>query len=142
MKFLAIVMFVLLPLKGCEQSGSQGPVPSSVSYTALSRGSYWKITADPDSLSVNKDREGDTQSVPMKPAHWKKILSLTNKIDLASIADIDPPSNKRAFDGAAMATLEITADKKFASPTFDHGNPPERLRELVTYLLTLSESIE
>lgn len=142
MKFLTIVLFVLLPLKGCEQKGSEGPTPTSICYTALSRGSFWSITVDPDSLVVHKARDGAAHSLPMKADQWKKILSLTDKIDLATIADLDPPSKKRAFDGAAMATLEITTDKKFASPTFDHGNPPERLQELVIYLLTLSESIE
>tara|TARA_R110002020_G_scaffold122487_6_gene277957 strand:- start:92130 stop:92561 length:432 start_codon:yes stop_codon:yes gene_type:complete len=143
MKTIALIsFFLMLPLTTCQQKQSQEPGPSSITYTALSRGSYWKITATADSVMVNKDREGDALGMRIKTSQWQKVQSLAKEIDLGTIADLDPPSNKRAFDGAAMATLEIEKGKSYSSPTFDHGNPPDSLRKLVDYLLTLSESIE
>ena len=59
-------------------------------------------------------------------------------IDLSSLGDLPVPSKRHQFDGAQVASLKITTeDQVYASPSFDHDNPPVSLRPLIDFILAL-----
>jgi apolipoprotein D and lipocalin family protein len=59
-------------------------------------------------------------------------------IDLSSLGDLPVPSKRHQFDGAQVASLKITTEHQmYASPSFDHDNPPIALRPLIDFILAL-----
>ena len=59
-------------------------------------------------------------------------------IDLSSLGDLPVPSKRHQFDGAQVASLKITTEHQvYASPSFDHDNPPVALRPLIDFILAL-----
>ena len=56
-----------------------------------------------------------------------------NDINLEEIKDLKSPTEKRFYDGAAIANLKITYQgTTFETPSFDHGFPPVEIKKLVT----------
>lgn len=116
----------------------------SVLYQEVSRGFYKEITVNPKQISKTTLRND-----PQKPTllyskeNWQKISNYCEAIQVQEIASLKAPSEKRAFDGAAHASVHITVtDSTYHSATFDAGNPPAVLKPLVNQILSLAESIE
>ena len=66
-----------------------------------------------------------------------------NKIDLENLPNLKAPTEKRFYDGAAIANLNIIyKGKKYQTSNFDHGFPPmeiKRLFEIVNLLFKPEE---
>jgi hypothetical protein len=64
-------------------------------------------------------------------------------VNVENIPNLKAPSEKRFYDGAAIATLSIVYNgETYTTPSFDHGNPPNEIAELVKEILSISENIE
>ena len=62
----------------------------------------------------------------------KELSSLTNSVNLEQLATYKDPTQKRFYDGAAIANLKITSNgKEYQTVDFDHGNPPVEIEKLV-----------
>ena len=104
-------------------------------YTANTRGFYQKITIQNQIFLVSKDRDGADQPVATKinDADWKELMTYFEAITLENLATFKDPTQKRFYDGAAIADLKITnKDKIYQSLSFDHGIPPVEIEKLVT----------
>jgi len=111
-------------------------------YKAVSRGFF---------LFINLSNDGHYLTVAthpnMKPAkqtytdeQWGKLLNELNKVNLKDIPNLEAPSKNHQFDGAAVADLKIIIDGKgYQTMSFDHGNPPQEISEIVKLLLSFSE---
>jgi len=112
-------------------------------YSALSRGLYKNIIIDKNNMSVMNDRNSKPFIKPSAEKQWKLLLEMVEKIDLETISNIEAPSAKRLYDGAAIGNLTITFNgKRYKSSSFDHGNPPDEIAEIVKEILSISENIE
>ncbi|MDT0553330.1 hypothetical protein [Urechidicola vernalis] len=108
----------------------------SLSYYASTRGSSFEFEISNSILKFSKNQKSGQKKLSKK--ELKKIDALLSKIDLNAIPTLVPPSTKSHFDGAMAATLIIECNsKKFKSSTFDHGNPPNELKELIDYIFDL-----
>ena len=68
----------------------------------------------------------------------KMLTQILAGIDVAAIKDLQAPSKRHQFDGAMVTSVAITANgKTHRSVTFDNDNPPQALKELVNFLLTV-----
>jgi hypothetical protein len=124
-----------------ESVVSESHPPMRIAYEANTRGFYQKITIQNQQVFISTDREGTVVPVSKKisEADWKTITALFSEIDLESLAHLKGPSEKRFYDGAAIAHLEITyKEKEYPTPNFDHGFPPESLKKLVTKIVSLT----
>ena len=73
-------------------------------------------------------------------------ISKTSEIDIKNIPNLKPPSTKSHYDGALAGSLKIelaskTGSVETMSPTFDHGNPPKEISELVNKLLRVQPKV-
>lgn len=113
-----------------------------VEYTAITRGTFIMINYENNSLSFQKDRNAKKI---VKALTQDEITSLNAKLaalDFNSLNTLEPPSKAHQYDGAAGATLKVTANGvTHQTPTFDHGNPPKTIEALVYELISLTEKL-
>lgn len=115
----------------------------SIEYTASSRGTYKQIIIDEKNVSTVTKRGGKPTSKNCSTEDWERIAKIFKSIEVKNISELEPPSKAFQFDGAAIARLKITMDgKDYETQSFDHGNPPKEIAELVKEILSISENIE
>ncbi len=110
--------------------------PIQIRYSATSRGFGSSLTLKGDLLTYNQMRPKVEKSEKHLDTNaLNSILDLVNKLDVSSIEKLTPPSTAHQYDGAPGAVFILRiGDKEYRTPTFDYGNPPEALKELIEKL--------
>ena len=128
-------------LKGCSQKDRNIMDITEITYSASTRGYFYQVMVMPTMMQVRMDRKSeDGQVYPIEIEDWDVLLNLIEAIELKKMDDIEPSTSWQEVDRAPMAGLVVkTIEKKFKSPGFDHGNPPDEIRPLVEALLELAE---
>ena len=123
---IAIILFVL---SGCNDLENKKTTTLEVIYKAETRGSSIGIHYKDNSISL-KENNND-KLITLSNTETKKINELVQKINLSEMESLVAPSNKRFSDGALSANFTIKKDTKmYMSSGFDHGNPPNELKNL------------
>ena len=134
MKILSLLFLTIFLGKGCEAQNKQEIETAVIEYVANTRGSYQKITVKNQTVIVSKDRSGNDKPAPTKiaDADWKELVGYFKTVKLDSLAKLKAPTEKRFYDGAAIANLKITyKDKAYETTGFDHGFPPKEIKKFV-----------
>lgn len=142
MKILSILFLTIFLGKGCEAQKKQDIETAVIEYVANTRGSYQKITVKNQMVTVSKDRSGNDKSVPTKisDADWKELVEYFKTVKLDSLAKLKAPTEKRFYDGAAIANLKVTyKDKDYETTGFDHGFPPKEIKKFVNKITSLAK---
>lgn len=114
----------------------------SITYTAISRGYYKNATYKNNTITYQKNRDEKPLSIKCSNEDVKKLNGLLQKLDLSILPKLDSPTKAHQYDGAPGATLRVEhSGNSYETVTFDHGNPPKEISELVNLILALSESI-
>lgn len=143
MKLHVLLFILVLPMMGCAQRTADISQLKSINYTASTRGFYLNIEINEDNISVERSRDTDTSiSKELSDEKWQHLVALISEFDVRKLDKMASPSKKSQVDAAALANLEVETENHLYSCSFDHGNPPEPLKRLMEYMLTLSESIE
>ena len=110
MKLISCILFTLFLSKGCVNQPKQDFSKSTVTYTAETRGYYMQIILANNTVSISKDRETRLPSVqvPLSKEQQKKVLSYLKAIDVAQLAQLKAPTDKRIYDGAAIGNLSVS----------------------------------
>lgn len=111
-------------------------------YDASSRGFYRKIVLDNKELRVTSKRDdmGEPTVIKLSDQEWNDILTNFKKVDLKAVPELKAPTEKRFYDGAAMANFTIqTKEGTYTAPTFDHGFPPAAIERIVNKLNELAD---
>ncbi|MBP0902699.1 META domain-containing protein [Mariniflexile gromovii] len=117
--------------------------PISFEYVAHSRGTFKHIIISKKQISIQNNRGDASILKNINKTHWNTLLKALKPIDIENIPNLKAPSENRFFDGAAIANLKITYEgKTYESQSFDHGNPPKEIAQLVKEMLSISENIE
>lgn len=139
MKATVFMLLVLILGKGCNDELAQDIKTAVIEYTANTRGYFRKITVKDAKVYVSKERDAKDIGAEIKisEADRKELIAAFQEINLDELPAAKPPTEKRFYDGAAMAGLKITyKGKTYESQTFDHGNPPVEIEKLVTKLVS------
>lgn len=133
MKVLALFILTLFLGKSCESEAQKKMETAQLIYTANSRGFFQEIVIENHKLSIKKDRKGEAVQSKISDADWKELVQLFQEVNLDEIKNLKSPTEKRFYDGAAIAQLKINYDgKNYESQSFDHGFPPEAIKKIVT----------
>ena len=135
MKLYALIVLSIFLSKNCECQTKNDLKTAVLEYTANTRGFYQKITIKDQMVRVSKDRSSNDKPVPVKisDTDWKELVSDFETIELESLASLKAPTEKRFYDGAAIADLKVSyKDKVYQTTSFDHGNPPEAIKKLIS----------
>jgi len=112
----------------------------TIEYSAMSRGIFKEIKIKKDSISVQKSRNAKPEIQPCNEELWGEIIGKIEHIDLESLENLEAPTGKRLYDGAAHATLKISVDgKTYSTSSFDHGFPPKDIQGICDILFKLIE---
>lgn len=134
MKILSLLFLTLFLGKGCEGGKKQDIETAVIEYVANTRGFYQKVTIEKQMVFVSNDRSRKDKTEPTKisDADWKELIDLFQDLNLDEIKDLKSPTEKRLYDGAAIANINITYKGiSYESPSFDHGFPPYEIKKLV-----------
>lgn len=135
MKLFTIIFLSFFLGKSCESQTPNDLKTAVLEYTANTRGFYQKIIIQNQTVSVSKDRGNKEKLVVTKisDADWKELVGYFEKINLDSLPTLKAPTEKRFYDGAAIANLQVIyKSKTYQTTSFDHGNPPEEIQKIVT----------
>jgi hypothetical protein len=142
MKLFTMLFLSLFVSKSCEGQTKNDLKTAMLEYTANTRGFYQKITIQDQMVSVSKDRSGTDKAVATKISEkdWKELVGYFEAVNLDSLSTLKAPTEKRFYDGAAIANLKVTyKNKTYQTEAFDHGNPPEAIKKLVDKLNTFAK---
>ncbi len=135
MKIVSLLLLVICIGTGCSSQKKVDMTSTQIEYSALSRGYYKKIVVENQTVSITNGRDQQAVETKIDTAKWNQIVAAFEKINLDGIAALKAPSDKRAYDGAAIGNLKITQNQKtYESTSFDNGNPPQEIEELVNLL--------
>lgn len=153
MKKLALVVVSIFAFVGCNNQKNvvenesktlsevkEYKVPK-IEYEASSRGFYEKITIENQMVSVvnERDAKDNEESVKISDDVNKELNSYLNSVKLDQLATYKDPTQKRFYDGAAIANLKITVDGvEYKTVDFDHGFPPVEIEKLVNKIVSFN----
>ncbi len=151
MKKLALLVVSIFAFVGCNnqkkvvendaktaQVVKEYKVPK-IEYEASSRGFYEKITIENQMVSVvnERDAKDNGETVKISDDVNKELNSYLNSVKLDELATYKDPTQKRFYDGAAIANLKITVDGvEYKTVDFDHGFPPVEIEKLVNKIVS------
>lgn len=113
-----------------------------IEYIANTRGYYQKIIIQDQKIAIStvRDQEKMPEATSISETDWKFLLAEFQKINLNGLVDLKAPTEKRFYDGAAMANLKISyQDKEYTSATFDNGFPPAEIEVFVNKITSLAK---
>lgn len=140
MKVFTLLVLTIFMAKGCSQEAKNDIANAKIVYTANTRGFYQKITIQNQEISVSRERDSADKGVTSKisDADWKELVGYFEKIELDSLSTYKDPTQKRVYDGAAIAELIINyQEKEYQTKNFDHGYPPVEIEKFVNKLVSL-----
>lgn len=140
MKIVAFLTSILFLVSSCgtvkstNVTGLSNDEALVIQYEANTRGFYQKLTVQNHTISASEDRNGVENPIVQKISDldWKALMFEVNKIDLENLQNLVAPTEKRFYDGAAIASLKITyKTKTYETKSFDHGFPPLEIQKVV-----------
>lgn len=141
MKLFSLFFLTFFLAKSCNSEQKQDIETAVIEYTANTRGFFQKIVVQNQKFGISKDRSNENPAVDQKisNADWKKIIEAFQEVDLEGLPNYKGPTEKRFYDGAAIANVKITYQgKSYNSQSFDHNNPPVEIEKLVNRINLLA----
>ncbi len=151
MKILSYLAVLLFACSSCNSkkmtvaSTNEKYETLVIHYEANTRGFYQKLIVQKRIISATNDRNGEKNPIVQKisDAEWNELIFEFNKVDLENLPNLKAPTEKRFYDGAAIAGLKITFNgKTFETTNFDHGFPPMEIQKVVEIVNSLFKSEE
>jgi hypothetical protein len=135
MKNSTLWILIIFVLTSCAGQKNTDLSSATIEYEAHSRGFYQKIVVKNQRVIVSKNKEEKPISIIILNDQWKELITELKNNTLEEIPSLKAPTQKRLYDGAAIANLRITHDgKTYETPSFDHGNPHDKIKKLVQKL--------
>jgi hypothetical protein len=146
MKTIGMILLTIFLGKSCSNE-SQNDINNAVlQYSAHTRGFHLKIIITNQMATISNGRTPETMSqkqVKISDADWKELIALFEKTNLEAFPTLKDPTQKRHYDGAAIADLKVRyQEKNFETVNFDHGFPPAEIEGLVNKIVALTDEKE
>ncbi|PIF32259.1 hypothetical protein CLU81_2781 [Flavobacterium sp. 9] len=140
MKILSLLLLTIFIGTSCSSQKTADMTSTQIEYSAMSRGLYKKIMVQNKTVSIINGKNTEAVESKISDAKWKQIATEFSKVNLESIPTLKAPSEKRFYDGAAIANLKVVQNQKtYETKGFDNGNPPKEIEKLVNLLLDFTK---
>ena len=139
MRIVSLLSVLLFVLGSCNsQKNGVGTIIEmkdiEIQYEANTRGFYNKLILKNATISSTNDRDGKENPIVQKVSEvdWNALIQELNKVDLENLSNLKAPTEKRFYDGAAIANLKIIYNgKTYQTSDFDHGFSPMEIKRVV-----------
>ena len=141
MKKLSLIVILFL-VANFSSFAQQNINDARIEYTANTRGFYQKIYIADKKIAVSKDRNDTIMpaGIAISAKDYKFLTAEFKKIKLAGLSKLKPPTQKRQYDGAAIADLKIVVNKKtYQTQSFDNGYPNLKIKKFVDKIISLAK---
>ena len=145
MKAITIILLSVFLVKSCSNQAQNDIANTTLLYTASTRGFFQKIVVINQKATVFRDRNSEKfpEEITISDKDWKEIIGYFEKIDLEKLPTLKDPTQKRFYDGAAIANLKVRyQDKNYETTDFDHEFPPAEIEKLVNKIVSLAKEKE
>jgi hypothetical protein len=145
MKTITMILLTLFLGKSCSNEAQNDISKAVLQYDAHTRGYHLIIVITNQMATFSQGRTTDNPSEQLKisDADWKEMLGYFEKINLEELPNLKDPSQKRFYDGAAIAELKVRyQDKNYETKAFDHKNAPAEIKALVDKIVSLVKPLE
>lgn len=145
MKAITIILLSVFLVKSCSNQAQNDIANTTLQYTVSTRGFFQKIVVINQKATISRDRNGEKfpEEIAISDKDWKEIIGYFEKIDLEKLPILKDPTQKRFYDGAAIANLKIRyQDKNYETTDFDHEFPPAEIEKLVNKIVSLAKEKE
>ena len=138
---IAIALFLsLFMISSCACQKITDMKTAVIEYEAQTRGMYQKVLVENQTVFVAKNRDEKPVEVKISDEDWIVLTTEFEKLDLEAIPNLEAPTEKRFYDGAAIANLKIIyKGKTYETKAFDHGFPPSGIKKIVTKLVSFTQ---
>jgi len=137
-----MILFTIFLGKSCNNQTQNDIANTTLQYTATTRGFFEKIVVINKKVTISRDRNGEKspEEITISDKDWKEIIGYFQKINLEKLSTLKDPTQKRFYDGAAIANLKIRyQDKNYETTDFDHEFPPAEIEKLVNKIVSLAK---
>ncbi|WP_348812097.1 hypothetical protein [Flavobacterium maritimum] len=137
---IAIAFFLsMFIVSSCASQKNTDMDTATIEYSAQSRGIYQKVLVENQTVFVSKNRDEKPVETKISDEDWKVLTAEFEKLDLEAVPNLKAPTEKRFYDGAAIANLKIIyKGKTYETKGFDHGFPPAEIKKLVNKLVSFT----
>jgi hypothetical protein len=146
MKAIGMILLTIFLGKSCSNEAQNDINNAVLQYSSHTRGFHLKIIINNQIATISKGRTPETMSqtqLKITNADWKELISLFEKTNLEAFPTLKDPTQKRHYDGAAIADLKVRyQDKNYETVNFDHGFPPAEIENLVNKIVALADEKE
>lgn len=145
MKAVTLIFLTLFLSKSCSNEAQNDIANSVIQYTANTRGYHLKIIIVNQKATISQGRgtENPSEEVAISEADWAALVTEFQKVNLDEVPNLKDPTQKRFYDGAAIANLKIRyQDTNYETVAFDHGFPPAAIENLVNKIVSLAKTPE
>jgi hypothetical protein len=145
MKAITIILLSVFLVKSCSNQAQNDIANTTLQYTASTRGFFQKIDVINQKATVFRDRNSEKfpEEITISDKDWKEIIGYFEKINLEKLPTLKDPTQKRFYDGAAIANLKIRyQDKNYETTDFDHEFPPVEIEKLANKIVSLAKQKE
>ncbi|HOD10604.1 MAG TPA: hypothetical protein PKH91_07655 [Flavobacterium sp.] len=146
MKVIGMILLTIFLGKSCSNEAQNDINNAVLQYSAMTRGFHLKVIITNQMATISKGRTPETMSqkqVKISDADWNELISLFEKTNLEAFPTLKDPTQKRHYDGAAIADLKVRyQDKNYETVNFDHGFPPAEIENLVNKIVVLTDEKE
>ncbi len=146
MKTIGIILLTIFLGKSCSNEAQNDIKNAVLQYSVHTRGFHLKIIVNNQTATISKGRTPDSMTqtqMKISDSDWKELIALFEKTNLEAFPTLKDPTQKRFYDGAAIADLKIRyQDKNYETKTFDHRNPPVEIENLVNKIVALADEKE
>lgn len=113
---------------------------SKITYESSTRGFFHSITIENGFITSSKVRDEKGKQVQLSANEMQVIQKELEKLELAKIPALEAPSEKRFYDAAPIAYLEVIDNNtSYKTTEFDGGFPPMYIEKLVNTILAIAE---
>ena len=141
-----MILLTIFLGKSCSNEAQNDINNAVLQYSAHTRGFHLKVIITNQMATISKGRTPETMSqkqVKISDTDWNELIALFEKTNLEAFPTLKDPTQKRHYDGAAIADLKVRyQEKNFETVNFDHGFPPAEIENLVNKIVALTDEKE
>lgn len=141
---LLLLILVFLPINNCNEKPELGNDISKLKYKVSSRGYYRHIEISENQIIVTNNRTMENAiTANISPDTWQSLVSNLNGLDIEKLNSLNTSTDESALDRSLIGELTaFVGENSYTSPMFDHSNPPDKLKGLISQMMALAETVE